>query len=46
MVANDLILVKSIDSPNPFSFKIIAKANSKFGLKIKEALGISLKNLT
>ena len=46
MVANVLILVKSIDSLSPFSFKIIAKANSKFDLKIKEALGISLKSLT
>ena len=34
------------DSYNPLCFKIIDKANSKFDLKIKEAVHITGENLT
>ena len=45
IVPNVLIRVKCFDSNNTFFFKIDAKANPKFVLKIKEALCINLKNL-
>ena len=45
IVPNVLIRVNCFDSNNTFFFKIDAKANPKFVLKIKEALCINLKNL-
>ena len=38
--------VTCFDSHNSLSFKMIDKANSKFDLKIKEALHIIVENLT